>query len=87
MKYLWIFLFLTACNSKQGVPVQISSAIDQFNVEMLFERDGCMVYRFLDGHYHYFVNCEGQTIQTLHEQCGKSTCPRPDEIKTHRKSL
>lgn len=30
-----------------------------FNVELLFEIDGCKVYRFDDGGYKYFTTCKG----------------------------
>jgi hypothetical protein len=31
-----------------------------YQVEYLFEHDGCKVYRFRDdGHYVYFTNCKG----------------------------
>jgi len=31
-----------------------------YEVEYLFEHDGCKVYRFMDkGHYVYFTNCKG----------------------------
>ena len=31
-----------------------------YQVEYLFEHEGCKVYRFMDmGHYIYFTNCEG----------------------------
>ena len=34
-----------------------------YEVDYLFEHDGCKVYRFLDkGHYVYFTNCNGETI-------------------------
>ncbi len=34
-----------------------------YNVDYLFEHDGCKVYRFFDrGHYVYFTNCSGETI-------------------------
>ncbi|HCY41263.1 MAG TPA: hypothetical protein DHV48_07910 [Prolixibacteraceae bacterium] len=33
---------------------------DTYQVEYLFEHDGCKVYRFEDrGHYVYFTNCVG----------------------------
>jgi hypothetical protein len=39
-------------------------------VELLFEKDGIKVYRFLDGgHYHYFTD-RGETMST--NQSGKS---------------
>lgn len=35
-------------------------------VELLFEKDGCKVYRFNDGNDHYYTDCRGQTMSVLH---------------------
>jgi hypothetical protein len=48
-----------------------------FKVDFLFEKDGCKVYRFLDGNYHYFTNCT-ETSSTV--SCGKN-CHREENIK------
>ena len=32
-----------------------------YNVELLFENDGCKVYRFYDGRYIYYTDCSGKT--------------------------
>jgi hypothetical protein len=52
-------------------------------VDTLFTHDGCTVYRFHDGTYHYFVRCrDAQSASTLSRvPCGKN-CTRPDEIPT-----
>ncbi|MCT4287360.1 DUF4884 domain-containing protein [Elizabethkingia anophelis] len=35
---------------------------NNIELELLFEKDGCKVYRFLDGdNYVYWSNCEGVT--------------------------
>ncbi|WP_372650393.1 DUF4884 domain-containing protein [Draconibacterium sp.] len=54
-----LFLLFTACS---GVPITIKSPENNstYNVEYLFEYDGCKVYRFYDqGEYVYFTNCKG----------------------------
>ncbi|WP_297091904.1 DUF4884 domain-containing protein [uncultured Draconibacterium sp.] len=54
-----LLLLLSACS---GVPLTIKSPEnnDTYNVEYLFEYDGCKVYRFYDrGEYVYFTNCMG----------------------------
>lgn len=44
-----------------------------FNVEFLFEQDGCRVYRFKDaGRYIYWSNCAGRTQYTEVHSNGKS---------------
>ncbi|WP_346857692.1 DUF4884 domain-containing protein [uncultured Draconibacterium sp.] len=44
------------------MPITIKSPENNstFNVEYLFEYEGCKVYRFYDhGNYIYFTNCKG----------------------------
>lgn len=41
-------------------------------VGVLFETDGCKVYRFKDaGRFVYFSNCIGTTTSFHYENCGK----------------
>lgn len=42
-----------------------------FEIELLFEHDGCKVYRFYDGRYVYYTDCRGTTQQEY--KSGKST--------------
>lgn len=73
-------LVLINC-TKKGEPVKISDAKDDFEVQRLFTRDNCTVYRFYDnGYYRYFTNCSGSTMTTQSYQCGKMRCTRPEEI-------
>ena len=54
-----LFLVFTGCS---GVPLTIKSPENNntYNVEYLFEYEGCKVYRFYDrGEYIYFTNCQG----------------------------
>lgn len=58
----------------------------QVPVSLLFEHDGCKVYRFTDyGRERYFANCPQHTsITTGHSQvCGKG-CTRyiPEDVQT-----
>lgn len=50
-------------------------------VETLFTHEGCRVYRFYDGRYVYFSNCQGHTQWS--EQCGKG-CVRDEYVPTTR---
>jgi Domain of unknown function (DUF4884) len=42
-------------------------------VDLLFTHDGCSVYRFHDGTYHYYVRCEGRVPGSL---CRDPLVPR-----------
>lgn len=49
-------------------------------VELLFEHEGCRVYRFQDaGRNHYFTNCTGSAVSTRTRSCGKNCFRREDE--------
>lgn len=68
-------LLLSACSGKAESAAQSTNG--EFQVERLFDADGCTVYRFWDGrHRRYFSKCQGATSQTnWQESCGKS-CTR-----------
>jgi hypothetical protein len=52
-------------------------------VVRLFEWEGCMVYRFMDGgDRHYYTTCQGQTSTVLRRKSGKATITTPEEIQT-----
>lgn len=51
-------MLLASCynNGKESV----TTNNPDYDVELLFEADGCRVYRFMDGgNYRYFTNCSG----------------------------
>ena len=42
-------------------------------IEFLFEKDGCKMYRFKDGgRYIYWSNCDGRTEYSYYRSTGKS---------------
>ena len=43
-----------------------------FDLEFLFEKDGCKVYRFFDGEYVYWANCSGTLEHHTTRNSGKS---------------
>lgn len=77
MKYLIAALLLVGCAES---PVSRHSTNNpDVGVSVLFEVDGCKVYRFSDaGHYRYFTTCQGSVSSSLKQ--GKST--RPESIST-----
>lgn len=64
---------LIGCNK----PSQETSSIGEFEVEKLFTKDGCTVYRFFDNRMVYFTNCDGST--SYNESCGKG-CSKQVEV-------
>ena len=59
-KILIIFSFLLLVSCKNEALEKKQTTNDEFNVELLFEVDGCKVYRFQDASRNrYFTNCKG----------------------------
>lgn len=73
MKYL-IFvsiLFLTvSCFNKPLKKIENSNS-NEYEVHLLFNADGCNVYKFFDNGPKYFTNCKGSTQWS--ERRGKVT--------------
>lgn len=73
MKKTFIFfalIFIISCT--RPAKETVTSDNPSFQVELLFEVDGCKVYRFTDnGGYKYFSNCNGAV--TWNERHGKTT--------------
>jgi hypothetical protein len=67
---LILILGLTITSCKHD-PLSSSKVGFDIKVDLLFEKDGIKMYRFLDnGRYHYYTN-RGETIST--QQSGKTT--------------
>jgi len=69
-------LFFVALASAGCVTPPIGTAMTNnpgIQVDLLFEHDGCRVYRFMDVGYHYFARCDGAgpTATVLPDKCGK----------------
>ena len=67
-----IAILLTGCmkdaQQKEG------TSNGNFNVELLFEKDGCKVYRFFDGgHAIYWTDCRGKLETAYRQSNGKSS--------------
>lgn len=66
MKYTLLFitsLGLLSCITQRPVYTDRPYNNKDYEVEYLFEYDGCRVYRFYDrGNYVYFTNCRGEAI-------------------------
>lgn len=58
-----LLLSLSSCFTERPVAKQVPQNNDTYNVDYLFEHDGCKVYRFYDrGNYVYFTNCTGDVV-------------------------
>ena len=81
---LTVFLF-SACEERPNTPDPKNVLVldNGDNVRLLFEHDGCKVYKFqVEGNYGYYTSCEGKV--TWSENCGKN-CRRDVTITTNHK--
>lgn len=69
-----LLLLLTGCYKDPIATVHSNNKA--FNIELLFENDGCKVYRFLDSSYVYYVVCKGQVQTSWEQHVGKRHFPR-----------
>lgn len=81
MKYIVIIL-LVALFSCQGESIQSENKGD-FKLELLFEKDGCKVYRFYDGGRSvYWADCRGNIHSDYTTNSGKNTVTHHAETIT-----
>ena len=54
---------------------------EQKQIQIISEIDGCKVYRFYDGNYHYVTRCGDKvtTQKNWNESCGKACTRRKTE--------
>lgn len=60
-----VLLFVISCTNRFQIPLTKGKSENNktYDVEYLFEHDGCKVYRFYDrGNCVYFTNCRGEAI-------------------------
>lgn len=65
-----LFFSVTSCKEEAQSSVQNGN----FQLEFLFEQNGCKMYRFKDGgRYVYWSDCQGKTQSDYNTNTGKST--------------
>ena len=67
-------LLLAGCAIQEPLTREEANNNKTYNVEYLFEHEGCKVYRFYDrGRYVYFTNCRGEAIAMTDSTTVKNT--------------
>ncbi len=60
--FVFFGLSLHSCGINKPISTLAPDNNKTYQVDYLFEHDGCKVYRFQDkGRYVYFTNCTGET--------------------------
>lgn len=67
---LLLVILLVACGRREGIE-QVRTNNQVIEVELLFEHEGCKIYRFYDGRYGYYTKC-GDLNWSHTESCGKN---------------
>lgn len=71
----WMLIAALATSGCVTTPMtRTQTANPEIQVDLLFEHDGCRVYRFMDVGYHYFARCDGApgpNASMLPDRCGK----------------
>ncbi len=68
-KFIIICLSLLMISSCKNSGTQVSNINQEFELVELFTKDGCTMYRFIDGtEYVYWSNCTGNTSYTTDDK-------------------
>ena len=85
MRLVVVAIFAIALAACEG-SAESTRVVRDYEIEKLFEQDGCTMYRFSDaGDRHYFVTCGSSGAQTISRQCrwvGKFMTCKPETIQT-----
>ena len=74
MKYLTfiiIFSLIAGCRHEAQESIPLNNS--EIKLELLFEHDGCKIYRFIDGNAVYWTDCSGQVKSEYRTRSGKNT--------------
>lgn len=71
MKYLLIVLAMFVIGCQGDAQETRATTNSEFHVQLLFEHDGCKVYRFYDGRFIYYTDCRGKTEWSTTHTNGK----------------
>jgi hypothetical protein len=75
VKTLWLWLALLAGVAGCNGPAAETVNKNGYDIEFLFQQDGCKMYRFTDGgNTHYFLTGPGSTF-TNHGKAGFKEIP------------
>lgn len=82
MKNLLIIISLVALCGCKGEAIETTQTNNaEYKLELLFENEGCKVYRFSDGGTRYYTDCSGSV--SWKERHGKHTIDK--EVQTENK--
>lgn len=75
---LTAILILCGCG-RDGRKTETQDQADNFNVEYLFTKDGCKMYRFSDFNMVYLMTCKNTSTQ-YETTCGKGCVKKVQQV-------
>ena len=74
-------LTLSGCDEDNRHPISTGYTTNGYNIEYLFEQDGCKMYRtYSKGNWVHFMTCPRSMTSEI-KNCGKN-CYREDVVNT-----
>lgn len=65
---IFVLLNLSSCMIQEPISVTAPENNNSYEIEYLFEHEGCKMYRFMDnGTYIYFSNCNNDVTHVLND--------------------
>jgi hypothetical protein len=65
--FIGLVSVLSLSCQREGIE-ELKTDNSNYEVELLFEVDGCKIYRFWDNGYKYFTTCNGSVINRTNEK-------------------
>ena len=82
-KLIIIALLFASCDDRQPQK-EVETSNNDYQIQLLFEIDGCKVYRFYDkSEWRYFANTKGSISSYHSEQSGKTRTTEQHSIETN----
>ena len=85
----WAILIIALSSCMTPAQMQLQSSNPQARVELLFEVDGCKVYRFYDGSSpRYFTKCKDSSNSSVGwlQSCGKNCVYYAENVTSYPKN-
>jgi hypothetical protein len=82
--FISVATLFTSCKIQEPISTNTPVNNNSYQVDFLFEYDGCKVYRFQDrGDYIYFTNCNNETTAFIND----STFIKTISVNSNNKTI
>ncbi len=85
MKKLIFLLSIVSFSCTRPALETVNSSNPNIELELIFEKDGCKMYRFYEGNrYIYWVDCRGQVVSSYDVHQNKTNITKYDQSITSK---